>query len=377
MGRISPTSYQEKMRGDKLTLKQKVGLELYRAVRKDAVQQHQLNTLFWECTLRCNLSCKHCGSDCKVQSGVKELSPLEFLGIIDSLTPHVEPHNVLVIFTGGEALLRPDLEEVGLQLYKRGYPWGLVTNGMLLDEQRLRSLLCNGLHALTISLDGFEAAHNYLRSHPQSFARADRAVRLMVPHSSTISWDVVTCVNPMNYSYLQEFRDYLYDLGLRQWRLFTIFPVGRAAQDPKLQLSDEQFLGLMDFIKKTNEEGKMKASYGCEGFLGGYEGTVRPHYYTCYAGVEVASILCDGTISACPSIRFDYRQGNALVDDFWTVWNERFIPYRDRSWAKRDDCASCKVWRYCEGSGMHLHDDQGKLLFCHYQRIQRAEKNKK
>jgi radical SAM protein with 4Fe4S-binding SPASM domain len=133
----------------------------------------------------------------------------------------------------------------------------------------------------------------------------------------------------------------------------------------------------MDFLQETSREGKMEVSYGCEGFLGGYEGEVRSHLYTCSAGIEVASILCDGTISACPSIRFNYKQGNALKDDFWQVWNERFLPYRDRSWAKQGDCASCKVWRYCEGNGMHLHDDDGKLLLCHYQRIARAEAQRK
>lgn len=365
------------MRKDRLTLKQKIALELHRAVRKEAVQQHRLNTLFWECTLRCNLSCRHCGSDCKMQSGIQELSQEQFLSIIDQITPHVDQHNVLIIFTGGEALLRPDLETIGMELYKREYPWGVVTNGMLLNEERLESLLRSGLHALTISLDGFEEAHNYLRAHPQSYARAHRAVELMVPHSSSVAWDVVTCVNPMNLPYLKEFRDHLYELGLRKWRLFTIFPVGRAASDPHLQLSDEQFVQVMDFLQETSREGKMEVSYGCEGFLGGYEGEVRSHLYTCSAGIEVASILCDGTISACPSIRFNYKQGNALKDDFWQVWNERFLPYRDRSWAKQGDCASCKVWRYCEGNGMHLHDDDGKLLLCHYQRIARAEAQRK
>ena len=130
----------------------------------------------------------------------------------------------------------------------------------------------------------------------------------------------------MNFGYLAEFRDYLIGLGLKEWRLFTIFPVGRAAEDPNLQLSDVDFYRLMEFIRDTNREGRIAASYGCEGFLGGFEGEVRPHPYTCYAGVEVASILCDGTISACPSIRFDYKQGNVREDDFWTVWQNRSSP---------------------------------------------------
>lgn len=364
------------MSGSKISFRQRIALEAHRSYRRKCVAEHKLNTLFWECTLKCNLACKHCGSDCHVDSAAKELSGEEFLRVVDSITPHVDPHKVLVIFTGGEALVRQDLDAIGLELYRRGYPWGLVTNGMLLNEERLERLLRSGLHSLTISLDGFEEAHNYLRGHHLSFARASHAVELMAK-TEQVRWDVVTCVNPMNFGYLAEFRDYLIGLGLKEWRLFTIFPVGRAAEDPNLQLSDVDFYHLMEFIRDTNREGRIAASYGCEGFLGGFEGEVRPHPYTCYAGVEVASILCDGTISACPSIRFDYKQGNVREDDFWTVWQNRFLPYRDRSWARRDQCADCLVWRYCEGNGMHLHDDEGKLLFCHHQRLLRAEASRK
>lgn len=361
------------MRAGKLSLRQKIGLEARRQLRKIEKEEHKLNTLFWECTLRCNLACKHCGSDCRVESGVDELSGEQFLSIIDTITPHVNPHEVLIIMTGGEALVRKDIDAIGLELYRRGYPWGLVTNGMLLDEKRLESLQKSGLHTLTISLDGFEEAHNYLRGNRLSYERAVRAAKL-VANAQELRWDIVTCVNPMNFSYLPEFKDFLIELGLKEWRVFTIFPVGRAANDPNLQLSDQQFYDLMNFIADVNKEGKITLSYGCEGFLGGFEGIARPNFYACYAGVEVASILCDGTISACPSIRFDYKQGNVLNDNFWEVWQNKFEPYRDRTWAKRGKCLSCKMWKYCEGSGMHLHDDEGNLLFCHYQRLLRAEK---
>lgn len=353
------------MSGKYLTFGQRVRLEQHRAWRRKCVKEHRLHTLFWECTLRCNLSCRHCGSDCHVASDVPELSAEHFLSVIDTLTPHVDPHKVLIIMTGGEALTRQDIEHVGRELYRREYPWGIVTNGMLLDEKRLDSLLRAGIHTLTISLDGFEEAHNYLRVHPQSYARAERATRLLAAVDD-VRWDIVTCANPLNLPTLRDFKEHLISIGVKAWRIFTIFPVGRAAEDPKLQLDDDGFTRLMEFIKETREEGRIEVSYGCEGFLGGYEGKVRPGYYTCSAGVGVASVLCDGTISACPSIRFDYKQGSIHTDDFWDVWQNRFGQYRDRSWARRGRCADCDMWRYCEGNGMHLHNDNGDLLLCHY-----------
>ena len=338
-------------------------------MRDENVRQHPMTTLFWECTLRCNLHCGHCGSDCRVESGVDELSVPDFIRIIDGLTPHVNPHQLLIIFTGGEALVRRDIEEAGIALYRRGYPWGIVTNGMLLSAERLESLRKSGLHTATVSLDGFAEAHNALRGHPLSYDHAWRAIQLLVLAEDLV-WDVVTCVNPMNFDSLPAFRQQLIDAGVKRWRLFSIFPVGRAAYNKDLQLSDVQYYQMMQFIVETNEQGDIEAQYGCEGYLGAFEGKSRKQFYQCRAGVNEASILCDGSISACPSIRFDHKQGNVYQDDLWRVWQKGFVSYRDRSWAKTGQCTSCKSWKYCLGNGMHLRDDEGKLLVCHLKRLE-------
>ena len=362
-----------------LSIKQRIGLELQRSLRKTNEQLHPLRTLFWECTLRCNMSCRHCGSDCKVLPDVKDMPAEDFLRVIDSITPHVDPHKVFIIFTGGEALLRDDLEEVGLELYRREYPWGVVTNGFLLDEKRLDRLMASGMHSITVSLDGFEEQHNWIRRHPQSFEKATQAISLLAQQKELL-WDVVTCVNPQNYPHLREFKEYLISLGVPAWRLFSIFPMGRAAHDPDLQLTNEQFRGILDFIKECRESNAqtieqssnqtiINVSYACEGFLGEYEQKVRDQFFHCRSGIDVASIRCDGGISGCTSVRSHMDQGNIYKDDFWDVWQNRFQVMRDRSWAKKGLCKDCKVWRYCEGSGLHLYDDNGELLTCHYHRL--------
>lgn len=352
-----------------MNFRQRVGLELQRQLRKTNEQLHPLRSLFWECTLRCNMHCRHCGSDCRVQPEVKDMPAADFLRTVDSLTPHVNPNETFIIITGGEALLRDDLEAVGLELYRRGYPWGVVTNGYLLDRARLQSLMESGLHSVTVSLDGPEEQHNWLRRHEGSFARATEAVSLLAAQHEVL-WDVVTCVNPRNIDRLAEFRDLLAGLGVASWRLFSIFPMGRAAGDPDLQLTEKQLRRLMDFIEEERRSDRtMEVSYACEGFLGDYEQRVRDHFFYCRSGVEVASIRCDGAISGCTSVRSHMDQGSIYTDDLWDVWQNRFQLMRDRSWARKEHCADCKMWRYCEGSGMHLYDDNGDLITCHYRRL--------
>lgn len=355
--------------GKSLGLRQRIALELFKRLEDDRVAKHELHTLFWECTLRCNLACRHCGSDCRTEVSQPDMPAADFFRVLDTqITPHVDPHKVLVILSGGEVLVRRDLEKIGLALYRREYPWGMVTNGLALDARRFDALLRAGLHSITVSLDGFADDHFYIRQHPQSFERASEAIRLIAADGS-LAWDVVTCVTRRSLPRLAEFKEYLLSLGVKSWRTFTIFPSGRAAADPELQLSDEEYTRLLDFIHDTRREGRIHLSYGCEGFLGGYEGKVRDTLYNCTAGVSTASIRIDGAISGCTSIRANFHQGNIYRDDFWDVWEHRFEKFRDRSWARKGICADCAVFRYCRGNGMHLYDDQENLKLCHYARI--------
>ncbi len=369
----------------RIGLRKKLGLDLFAKLYKDRTAEHPLRTLFW--TLRCNLDCRHCGSDCKsggnghsdfvsgsephnvpVAPAHPDMPIADFLKTLDSITPHVDPHKVMIVFAGGEVLMRKDLEKAGLEVYRRGYPWGMVTNGMALDAARFDSLLRAGLHSITLSLDGFEEDHIYIRRHPKSFENAVRALRLIVREPS-IAYDVVTCVTADSLARLPELKEFLIYEGVKAWRIFTIFPVGRAAEDPKLQLSDEQFTGLMEFIAATKKEGRIRCDYACEGFLGGYETEVRDNFYHCSAGVTTAGIRIDGSISGCTSIRASHDQGNIYRDDFMDVWNNRFGKFRNREWTKKGACADCKVWKWCKGNGMHLYDDDDNLLLCHYKKL--------
>jgi len=352
------------------SLKQRVGLELERRLRQNLKQLHPLRQLFWECTLRCNLQCRHCGSDCKMEGFMPNMPAEDFLRVIDEeVTPHVNPHEVMVILSGGEPLMRDDIEDVGRALYRREYPWGMVTNGMLFTEERFRKLYAAGLRSVAVSLDGNEEDHNWMRGHVSSFKNAMRAIRLLASQERVV-WDVVTCVNNRNVQYLTQLKDMLYEAGVRQWRLFTIFPAGRASQHPDLQLPGEKLREVLDFIIACRKEGKIHASFACEGFLGAYEGKVRDHLYQCAAGISVASVLIDGSISACTSIRGKYYQGNIYKDRFWDVWEHGFQNYRNRDWMRKGDCADCKMFRYCEGGGMHLRDEEGNLLLCHLKKLE-------
>lgn len=330
-------------------------------------KKHMLQQLFWECTLRCNLHCLHCGSDCRTISDKHDMPLDDFLAVLDDVGTVMDPQRILVVTTGGEPLVRRDIIECGKAIREHGFHWGMVSNGMLLDEQMCKRLLEAGLETIAISIDGFEEAHNWMRGNKNSFAKVERAIKCLV--GKKIAWDVITCVNQKNIGYLDNFKRYLIDLGVQKWRIFTIVPMGRASEYPELQLSNDQFREVMDFIVKVRKENLIHLTYSCEGFLGDYEWQVRNYPYYCQAGINVASILADGSISGCLSIRSQYHQGNIYKERFTDVWENKFQSYRQREWMHVGPCANCDAWDFCMGNGMHLRDNDGNLMLCHYKKL--------
>ena len=352
-----------------VSLRRRLALEAWRLNEKQRIKEHPLRQLFWECTLRCNLNCRHCGSDCKTEATQPDMPKEDFLKVLDNIAANTNPNKVFVVITGGEPLMRAALEACGREIYKKGFPWGIVTNGLAMTQKRLKSLMAAGMHTATVSLDGLEEEHNFMRGNKHSFKYAVEAIRLMAAEKDLI-FDVVTCVNRRSIKTLDQLKEMLIGLGVKQWRLFTIFPAGRAANDEELKLSSEEHRQLMEFIKRNRKEDKrIKINYCCEGFMGNYEGDIRDHFFSCQAGISVGSVLIDGSIGACPSIRADYHQGNIYKDDFWDVWQNRYEPYRNREWMRTGVCAECNMFRYCQGNGMHLRDNEGNLLHCNLQKL--------
>jgi radical SAM enzyme (rSAM/lipoprotein system) len=344
----------------------------FRIFRNSETKLHELNYFFWECTVRCNLNCNHCGSDCSKDSSFPDMPLEDFLSALDTIkTPS---KYFTVVLTGGEPLLRKDIELCGREIRKRGMKWALVSNGYLYDKEKHISLLNSGLGALTISLDGLEKSHNWLRNNNNSFHKVDTAIDLAVS-SSRLNFDVVTCVNQRNFLELSQIYKYLIQKGVKAWRLFTIVPIGRAKDHRELFLSDFQFKELMDFITNLRKQKSMDVKFSCEGFVGKYESKVRDSYFFCRAGINIGSILIDGSISACPNIDRTFTQGNIYSDNFYEIWQTKYVQFRDRSWTKTGKCADCSEYKDCQGNGFHnWHGDKQNVLVCHNEQIKNATK---
>ena len=331
--------------------------EIHGIFRKNETKLHILNYLFWECTWRCNLNCRHCGSDCKASSAFPDMPFEDFLNAIQSLKEKYPKNSVLVVITGGEPLLRKDLAVYGKQLRENGFHWGIVTNGYIYDEAMHEKLISAGMGNITVSLDGLEENHNWLRNNSKSFERAVKALELIVSYP-WLNYDIVTCVHQKNLSELPALKEFLISKKIKNWRIFTIAPIGRAAENPELILSSKQIRQLMDFIAETRKNDKrINLYFSCESYVGCYEKKVRAGYFFCRAGINIGSVLIDGSISACPNIDRSFVQGSIYKDNFLETWENSFEIMRNRNWCKTGICKNCKDFKHCNGGAMHLWNE--------------------
>jgi radical SAM enzyme (rSAM/lipoprotein system) len=330
---------------------------------------HDLTYFFWETTLSCNLKCRHCGSDCDKDKNIEELTKEKVLKVFKNIAENYNARNIMVAVTGGEPLVRKDLFEILSEVSKMGFPWGMVTNGMLLDEKMVERCVESGMKTVSVSLDGLREAHNWLRNSDISYDRAVNALKLLLKAGRLDVVEAITCVNSQNIKQLEDMYKLLKDIGVHGWRLFTIFPKGRAEENPELLLNKGLVIELFNFIKdKRNNNSGMHISYSEEGYLGcNWEREVRDDFFFCGAGVNVGSLLADGSFSACPSLSRDWIQGHVDNIAFSEAWENRYKNMRDRRWMKTEDCKRCRQWNKCNGSSLHLWDfTEKKTKVCHY-----------
>lgn len=349
------------------------------AVLRDAARRTplfecpDLTYLFWESTLRCNLRCLHCGSSCEAHSPVRELSYDQVVRILDSIAHDFDASRIFVSITGGEPLLRPDLYRVVAHMTGLGMRSCVVTNGVLLGHDEAARLIDAGMRTISVSIDGLVEQHEAIRGKG-TYRRALEAIAC----ARNAGFDVVeaiTCVRPSNLHELAAVERTVRDAGAGLWRLITIDRMGRLARcdDRAMWLEPAQVVTMLDFIGQRRTALRRAGDpfgvrFSCGGFLGvSRELSVRPGDGQCFAGLCVASILCDGRVGACPSLPRSWAQGSALEERFSSIWRNRFTMLRSTSWRRTGICADCSWFDLCLGGGLHERLVQPEA-FCWLQR---------
>jgi heme d1 biosynthesis protein len=131
--------------------------------------------VIWNLIRRCNLTCKHCYSISADTDFPGELSTDDVLRVMDDLKAFRVP---VLILSGGEPLLRPDIFDIGRRAKAMGFYVGLSSNGTLIDERNIGRIADTGFDYVGVSLDGIGATHDKFRRLDGAFDASMRGIRL-------------------------------------------------------------------------------------------------------------------------------------------------------------------------------------------------------
>ena len=131
--------------------------------------------VIWNLIRRCNLACKHCYSISADTDFPGELTTDEVFAVMDDLKGFGVP---VLILSGGEPLLRPDIFEISARAKAMGFYVGLSTNGTLIDEAMIARIAMIGYDYVSISIDGLRETHDRFRRLEGAFEASMHGLRL-------------------------------------------------------------------------------------------------------------------------------------------------------------------------------------------------------
>ncbi|MCR5272754.1 MAG: radical SAM protein [Lachnospiraceae bacterium] len=327
------------------------------SLRKDP----KLKSLFIEATLRCNEHCVHCGSNCGdlvLKDEVEDKQIIEALEILkEDLILESEPLPFISV-TGGEPLLRKGLCDMMRQIHDMGYKWGMTTNGTLITEEVAKGLKNAGMYSVSISLDGYGKTHDEFRQKEGAYEEAlkgfDNLIKAEIPVCM-----ITTVVHKKNIGELDSIYEELVLHKVKNWRIINVEPIGRACKNKEIMLDSKDYKYVIDYIASRSDDANMDVIYSCNHYLGlPNERKVRPWYFFCRAGIQVASIQYNGDICACLDIerRPEFNYGNIKKDRIYDVWKNGFRVFREHKEEKSEMCKKCPEKENCQGGGYHTWD---------------------
>ena len=234
-----------------------------------------LRVLAWEVTRRCPMACHHCRGASRNDPYAGELSTEECLRVIGSLealkstasmAPHAHAHGAggpLIIFTGGEPMYREDLETLVHAASEKGFPCVLAPCGRFATEERLAALKAAGIRALSLSVDGPDAAtHDAFRGVEGAFGMALRA--MAAARAVGLPFQVNHTLTRGGLGHLRAMRDFALAQGATRLDVFFLVPVGRGSGISEQCLDDAETLRALNEVLDLDAEGALPIHVTCE-----------------------------------------------------------------------------------------------------------------
>lgn len=304
-----------------------------------------MNIVSWNVTNACNMYCAHCYRD----AGCKAEDELSTADAKKLLTEIKRAGFQIMIFSGGEPLMRPDI----LELVKFADSLGLFpvfgTNGTLITPQMARDLKAAGARAMGISLDSLDAAkHDKFRSFPGGWQGAVDGMKNC--KAAGLPFQIHTTVMDWNAPELEDMIDFAVEIGARAHHFFFLVPTGRAATIEEESLRAEQYEDVLTRIMKKQQTVPIELKPTCAPqFLriAAELGMKSRFHRGCLAGLSYCIISPKGKVQPCAYLK-EYL-GDVRETPFDEIWRNNPVLQKLRTMKYDGGCGACKYQRVCGG----------------------------
>jgi len=319
----------------------------------------------WNITRTCNLKCVHCYSNSDAQKYSGELTTDEAKKFIDDCADYKVP---VLLLSGGEPLIRPDVFELVEYANKRGIRTTFSTNGTLIDEKTAERIKDLGVGYVGISLDGLGKANDEFRGKSGAFEGALKGIRNCLKIDQRVGLRFT--INRYNFHDLENIFKLIKEEGIPRVCFYHLVYSGRGSQMMQHDISHEESRQAMDIIMRYAEELGNK----CEILTVDNHADIVYLYLT-YLKKDPAraekimelmkrnggnrSGIAFGNVDPLGNVHSDqftqsHTFGNVRDQAFGQIWTEAEHPIlaglKDRKPLLKGRCAKCKWLEFCNGN---------------------------
>ena len=311
-----------------------------------------------------------------------ELTLDEVTRVIDSIASAYTP---IMILTGGEPMLRDDLEAIVRHCKTAGLRPVLATCGALLTPESARALREWGIERISVSIDGPDAeSHDAFRGMPGAFTSALNG--LAAAREAGLEFQINTTVTRHNADRLDDILTLAVEQGAVAFHPFLLVPTGRGDALREQALDAEEYEQVLHHIYDMREAAKIH-----------FKPTCAPHYYRvlrqreaaagrkvtpdthgldamsrgCMGGTGFAFISHTGTLQICGFLEKEAGDLREAGYDFPKLWRESPLFNELRDFKNYEgDCGVCEYRAWCGGCRARAYPMPGNYLaadrFCTY-----------
>ena len=307
----------------------------------------------WNITKQCNLKCVHCYIDATGYSNDDETAPEEALRFTDEIAG-LAP-GAMLILTGGEPLLRPDVYDIASYAASKGLTVVLGTNGTLIDERVIERLISCGVKGVGLSIDSTDAArHDAFRGMEGAWKLTVGAAQLL--RRTGLEFQIQFTATLANRHEIPAMTGLAYEMGAIALNIFFLVCTGRGQQ--ATDLTPAQYEESLQLIIKTEAEyrDRIMVRARCAPHIlrlisaATQEGRM-PHGATsgCIAGKGYMRISPTGRVTPCPYIPVEPHTPSMRQRPLKDIWAHDPVFLSLRQPEHKGRCGQCEFSDLCGG----------------------------